>query len=245
MSNGGEDGNGGGDESPSFMRLISDRELGSLTSSQKGFIIYIRTLDPSLNGQQLKAIVADLFPPASLFAKEICDLPSVWVKLRSFLNARGASLQQQSSRRVIMTLAKELYDDISERDAAVQMAQLIFEGGRRVRSDLQSAASISSPTTESQGNASNSEYNSGSRLVHGIAMWLTDADKKFSGDLGECWMDYVDEYSQVAKDHGLNPQQKLQYLHILFSKDAKRLHLAQVETYAQPFQQAVEMIDQE
>lgn len=37
-------------------------------------------------------------------------------------------------------------------------------------------------------------------------MRLKDSDKKFSGAFGECWMDFIDEYKQVAIDYDLNKE---------------------------------------
>lgn len=204
--------NVGGSDAPKFMRNVSDQELVSLTSAQNEFVVSMRSLDPDLGGSQLKEMVAELFPPASLFAKEICDLPSVWVELPSYLNAKGAGLQPYSSRRVIMTLDHGIYDDADNRDAATQMARLIVSSGRKVRTDLQETAPMIIEITES-GSESGKK---GGRLAHDIAMRLKDADKKFSGDLGECWMDFVDEYSQVALDYGLNAQHKLQNTSITY-----------------------------
>lgn len=76
-------------------------------------------------------------------------------------------------------------------------------------------------------------------------MRLKDSDQKFSRDLGECWMNFVDDYSQVSRDYGLSPQQKLQYLLNLLINEAKRFYLAEVEKYAKTFQLAAEMIYRE
>lgn len=51
-------------------------------------------------------------------------------------------------------------------------------------------------------------------------MRLKDADKKFSGDIEEFWMDYVDDYLHISTYYALSPQHKLQYLHNLLSKDS-------------------------
>lgn len=83
------------------------------------------------------------------------------------------------------------------------------------------------------------------RKAHDVGMRLKDSDKKFSGELGESWMEYVDEYQQISIDYQLSTQQKLQYLHNLLSKDAKRFYLERVSTYAQTFQQAVELVNEE
>lgn len=158
-------------------------------------------------------MISELFIPASLFTKEICDLSPVWVEIRNFINSRGANLQNHSSRRVILTLAHGIYDDAEDLDAALQTAQLIFAAGRKVRSDLKNQETILIETTDS-GNGGSSNMSNGSRLARDIAMRLKDSDKKFPGDFGEYWMDFVGDYSQVARDYGLSPQQKLQYLKI-------------------------------
>lgn len=108
------------------------------------------------------------------------------------------------------------------------MAQLIFAAGRMVRSYEIDLTPIIVETTDS----TNNESNHGSRLAHYIAMMLKDAEMKFSGDFGEYYMDYVDDYSQVASDYSLNLQRKLQYFHKLLSNDAKRFYVANLEAYS-------------
>lgn len=53
-------------------------------------------------------------------------------------------------------------------------------------------------------------------------MRLKQRENKFSGDLGEAWMEFVDEYLQISRDYSLTPVQKLQYLHNLLRGDAKK-----------------------
>lgn len=55
-------------------------------------------------------------------------------------------------------------------------------------------------------------------------MRLKDADKEFSGDIGECWSEFVDQYTQFSNDYHLTPQQRLLYLHIIRGKDAQRFY---------------------
>lgn len=44
------------------------------------------------------------------------------------------------------------------------------------------------------------------KTAHNVDMRLKDFEKKFSGDLGECWQDWVDEYNQVAKGYKLDEE---------------------------------------
>lgn len=228
---------------PTFMRHITDGALAALSPTQTGFIISMRTIDPSLSGENLRNHVAEMFPPAHLFCKEIADMASVWMELRAFLDARGAPLQQHSSRRVILTLAHGLYQESEDRNAAIDIANDIVSAGRRRRQDIsQGTTSQRQSSEQSQAQQANS---SEERVAHNVAMRLRDNDKKFSGDIGECWMEFVDEYQQIARDYKLTATQKLQYLHNILSKDASRFYLDRVAHYATTFQQAVEMIDQE
>ena len=102
-----------------------------------GFISSIRflerTTDPT--GVQLKRTRADMFPRASLFCEEICDLPAVFIDPRNFWDERGANLQQHSSHRVVMTLAHGLYEEAEDTQAAIEMAPEIVAAGRRPRSN--------------------------------------------------------------------------------------------------------------
>lgn len=76
-------------------------------------------------------------------------------------------------------------------------------------------------------------------------MRLKHEDKKFSGDLEELRMDYVYEYLQISRDYGLTNEQKKQFLYNFLSNDAKKYYLGRVNPYAQTFQQAVDMINQQ
>ena len=81
------------------------------------------------------------------------------------------------------------------------------------------------------------------RTAHNTAMRLKEVYAKFSGSLGESWLEYVAEYEQVARDYRLGPRQKLQYLHNLIRGDAKLFYLYRVDGYATGFQQAVSMVE--
>ena len=83
------------------------------------------------------------------------------------------------------------------------------------------------------------------KIAHNVAMRLREKDRKFSGDLGEPWMEYVDDYLQRSRDYFLTPSQKLQYLHNLLRGDAKKFYLDKMDGYATSFQQGIEMLERE
>lgn len=59
-------------------------------------------------------------------------------------------------------------------------------------------------------------------------MKLKESSSKFSGDLGECWAEYVYNYEGLSRDYFLTPCEKLQYLHNLLQRDALRFYLSTV-----------------
>lgn len=231
------------DNQHSFMRSISDGELSALTPTQRGFVVSMRNVDPAITGDALKEYIAEMFPPAHLFGKEIADMPCVWMELRSYLDGHGARLAQHSSRRIMLTLANGLYHEAEDRTAAMEMANEIIASGRRNRQG--SHAPQNEQSTSTQQATRQGDSWSDDRVAHNVAMRLKDSDKKFTGNLGECWMEFVDEYQQIARDYKLSQTQKYQYLHNILAKDAQRFYLDRVENYATNFQQAVDMINQE
>ena len=231
-----------------FMKCITNDALSAPTSAQKGCISSIRFLEttPELTGIQLKRTIADMFPPASLFQQEICDLPAVHIELRNFLDSRGGNLEQHSSHRGVVTLAHGLYEEPEDTQAAIDMAREIVAAGCRSRSNApgSSRRGLSQPISQST-NVTSPNHTSSEKVAHNVAVRLKDKEKKFSGDLGESWMEYVNDYLQLCRDYSLSPTQKLHYLHNLLRGDAKRYYLDKVDGYATSFQQATQMLESE
>lgn len=233
-----------GNNSPPATNFMPLADPAMLSVEQMGFISSVRMLEAevresTLSGEQVKAAVADLFPPAVLFGTDIATLPYAHRELRKWLDGHGANLQQHSSHRVIMTLATSLYVDPEDRVAANQLASDLVAAGRRVGASAV-ASQPSSPAR--RGDASST---AGDRTAHNIAMRFRDASSKFSGNLGEAWMEYVAEYQQVARDYDLSQEQRFQYMHNILSGDAKRFYLDKVQSYATSFSQAVDMVSTE
>lgn len=73
------------------------------------------------------------------------------------------------------------------------------------------------------------------RVAHNVAMRLNYNQNKNNGDLKECWLQYVDEYEQIAVDYNLTPPQKLQYMLNILTKDAQRFYIDRLKAYAENF----------
>lgn len=123
------------------------------------------------------------------------------------------------------------------------MANLIISSGRCVRRDLRGSEGTNSSATGSVPNENTRETLSEERVSQNVGMRLRDADKKFSGHLGECWMEYIDNYFQVAHYYKHNAAQRIEYLHNILSNDSQRFYLDRFQTYAINFQQTVDMIN--
>eukprot|EP00171_Calliarthron_tuberculosum_P002786 IDg2786t1 len=203
--------------------FMVDVDLSEVTEELAGLINSVRVLDrqiteSAMTGPQVVADFAELYPPAALFSPEILSTPIIYKTLRDWLISKGANLPPHSSRRVMMQLAVNLYSDDEEKLASVAIVKEIMNAGRRVAVD---------------------------KLAYYIGMRFRERDSKFSGDLGESWIEYVAEYQQVARDYALSPMQKKQYLHNLLRGDAKRYYLDRVDNQVNNFTEAVRMIDNE
>lgn len=110
------------------------------------------------------------------------------MELKSFQGARGVMLQPHSSWRVILTLAYGLYLEVDDKTAAVEMANAIIAASHRTRQVISSEGF----NTPQQHHHFNIEGISEEQIAHNVAMRLQNAGKKFSGDLGECGMKFVD-----------------------------------------------------
>lgn len=233
------------EETKTFLQSV---DMETLTDEQAGFVNSLRLMEDELSqlaftGAQVKDAIAEMFPPATLFSPALRSMPFVYRDLRNWLDERGANMQQHSSRRIMMTIATQLYTESEDREAAIELVKNIIAAGRRTTTTT--GSSSSTPPPVSQGYAEDSNMSGMDRTAHNIALRFKESSSKFSGNLGESWMEFVAEYQQVARDYRLSPRQKLQYLHNLLRADAKRFYLDRVDGYATGFQQAVDLVESE
>lgn len=83
------------------------------------------------------------------------------------------------------------------------------------------------------------------KISHYISMRFRDEEKKFSGALGECWGEYISEYSYASKDYSLSETQKQQYLHHLLRGNAKRFFSHRVEGVAKSYAESCVLMEKE
>lgn len=81
------------------------------------------------------------------------------------------------------------------------MENLLIASSRRVRQELRHFDNHPPLPASQIGN--NCNVPPVDRKADDVSKRLKDVDIKFSVELGECWMDFVDEYRQVAAHYGL------------------------------------------
>ena len=141
MSNVG-DGNGSGTATgdvsatpptPCFWSSIPQNSIDRMNSVQQGFVMSMWVLETEerMAGTVLLRAVADTFPPALLVNENMRAIPALYSELRNVSDTRGCNLTQHSSRRIMMTLATNLYEDNDDKAAAVDIMRSIIASGRR------------------------------------------------------------------------------------------------------------------
>jgi len=228
--------------------FMSSVDLTLLTMVQRGFVLSIRGLEVDaervpLTGEQVKESVAQEFPPAVLFGADLTALPLAHRELRRWLDSHGAALGTHPSHRIAPLLAASLYSDPEDTVAAKEIVRAQLAAGRRTNA-LGTADPASEEPVRGSGRGTGGT-SSQDRLAHNVGMRFRDPSAKFSGGIGESWMEYVGDYQQVARDYNLTATQKLQFLHNIVVGAAKRYYINHVQAFATTFAQAVEMVGNE
>ena len=142
-----------------------------------------------LTCDQVKESVAQEFPPAVLFGAELTALPLAHRELRRWLDSHGAALGTHPSHRIAPLLAASLYSDAEDTVAAKEILRAQQAAGSRTN-----ALSTADPASEEPVRGSGSGTggtSSQDRLAHNVGMRFRDPSAKFSGGIGESWMEYV------------------------------------------------------
>lgn len=222
-----------------FMENVTTEDLSLMSPRARGLIMTIRSLE-NLTGPNLLAELHDILTPEMVFHADIAPWPNIWSEMRKFLAQRQVNLIVHERRRAVYTLANSIFPDENETRIALEMAHNLLSTGQNRETRAPS---------DQQTHHHNADMTYGSymkeKAAHNVAMRLKDYEQKFSGDLGQCWQDFVDNYEQISEDYNLNEEQKLQYLHNLMSKDAHRFYLEKVKPNAKTYVDAVIMIDKE
>lgn len=172
-----------------------------------------------------------------LFHNEITQIPGIWCAFCSWLAFQGVIFKQHKTRCIIATLANIIYEEADDRSAVDEMAQLIIAN----RSQRCVQHSSSSTTT---GNSQRFTI-SIDKVAHNISMRFKNAENKFSREIVERWVEFVEEYRRVTNAYGLNEEQKINDVHNIIRKESRRFYIGRVKGYASNFYHAVNLIETE
>lgn len=194
------------------MPIISGEVSTSLLPRNAGFVPFVRSIEYSYVRNLLWKHIAQVFSSVYLFGSELGKFPSNWTELRNFLNSRGAFLLQYLSRRVVLTIPHYLFIDAEDRTAAVELADRIIALGRRLLTAT-FKDTFTATTENISTNNSSTKHIFEQNTSHNVAATHKSSNQKFSGDLAECWHEYIDHKNQIDKDYKIFFSQKFQCLH--------------------------------
>lgn len=135
--------------------------------------------------------------------------------------------------------------------------KLLYESMQRDREELLKALNIREPTVSKLESSHNQDtestiptqfFNDSShenqsldrkrRPYHDISNRFKDSDTKYGGDEEEDLSEFLEAYSTVTKDYELTVEEKLQYMHNLFKKEALRYYNSSVKGKVTTFTEA-------
>lgn len=116
--------------------------------------------------------MAELVPPAVLFGPDLQKYRIFYSEMRDFLNRNGCNLTQHPSRKIINTLAHELYEEADERAAAIELAKIIIAQGKNPITP----AVIPDKPPDQPNEKPSQNYEGKDKLAHNVTMRFKDTE---------------------------------------------------------------------
>lgn len=112
--------------------FLPDLATEHLTEMQLGLVLAIRALaagtgDDLLDGEELRLVVADLYPPGVILSPEMLRVPLLHQGLLNFLRDRAVTLGGDSGMRSVKRLAATLYPAGPDKNFAVSVLNNLEE----------------------------------------------------------------------------------------------------------------------
>lgn len=133
----------------------------------------------------------ELIPPTTLSFENLQSYPGFCMELHDFLNANGANLFEQLSRKIVIQLSYILCVDAYKRAVASELAKEFLSWGIR-RNPKPDTSNRNKNKIE---NIPHKFTESPKNIAHNVDMRLKDSESKFSGKLENFWAGYVDSYN--------------------------------------------------
>ena len=208
------------------------------TDDQKVFVDAIKAYqdDTTATGDALNTMIKQDFPPFKLFKSTLVSHAILMRKFAEFLTSRHIQIAEHESNYLPNSLAITLFEGRQKDNALEIIANYIAR-------DSEQLPSQSSPQSASSTPVADTLYHE--KIAHNMAIRFKEESKKFSGTLGECWNEYLNEYLFAANDYNLTASQKLSYLHHLLRDNAKRFYSRHVQGICASFAEAVAIMEKE
>lgn len=220
--------------------FLQDEDLSELSQVQQGFIRVIRGIEREIGdtttGNNVREMVAEAYPPESLFDPELAAYPKIYLKLRSWLEKHGAGLGQHPSRRVYNLLAERLYSLEADVDQAKLLVRELFSRNRGQRGG---------GPPNGGGQRGSVGQMSADRIGQSIGMRYSKDSMKFTGAEDQAFHEYVGFYLKVARDFSLTNEQKLMFMYNIFAGEAMRFFDSHVDGHVETFSEAVLMMNKQ
>jgi hypothetical protein len=208
----------------SLLDIFSELPRSAFKTS---FVLYIN--NHGLFGNELtRAIIEDFSHVEKLYGDPAFNTTTLRM-LRDLLLAKGVSVDKRQGCKLSHTVAKAIY------------------GIEHVSSDIEdlltkSASIVSVNNSGTSGNSQSMEHLN-TRSANHISQRFKD--KKYDGSIESNISEYLAEYTSASRDFELSLDQKLRFFHIIFTGQAKRFYYSQVESVAQTFEHAKELMERE
>ena len=205
---------------------------------QKSFVDYVRGLqaDETLTGEDLVAWIRKDYPPLLMFQPTLVCNSALILKFAQFLQSRQVTIAVHQSNVLLNRLAATFFEgDLYEIaiGAISDYQQKAFSPGPASQTQV-AAAPIQAPHEMSF-----------DKLSYYISQRFRSDETRFSGALGECWIEYLSEYQYAARELRLTPTQKADLMHHLFRGNAKRFYIRNIEGKNLSYNEVIQIIERE
>eukprot|EP00168_Porphyra_purpurea_P019439 TRINITY_DN7756_c0_g2_i1.p1 TRINITY_DN7756_c0_g2~~TRINITY_DN7756_c0_g2_i1.p1 ORF type:complete len:250 (+),score=58.51 TRINITY_DN7756_c0_g2_i1:173-922(+) len=221
---------------PLRRQFLHGMDLTSLPTKQRGFAQSMRQMERDLGGRAnvtpdlVRTMVAEEFPPETLFSTEIAALPAGYRALRDWLTERGVNMGG-NRRRIPYQLAEKLYDDDEDRESARELVKGLLSAERR-RGAPGGAAAPNPNEPVVRVEEVERGQSSHARKAHNVAMRYRDESKKYTGAEDQALHEHIAGYQDVCTDYELTHEEQLTFLHHMFGGEAKRYYDQHVNGFA-------------
>jgi hypothetical protein len=205
-----------------------------------------------LEVEDLREALAENLPAEILFSWENMGASgAVGCRiLRDLLVHRGVQYIQAPNRRIHGSLIDTIYPDPEERLSIVQ----IFDAQTLIAEQHQSSTNTvmqghhttdASPGVLPDTSVGYKNTTDATRAAHNLGLRFKQVEDKYSGEMSECLSEKLSHYVTAADDYELTNEQRLRFLHNIFTGESLRFYDLNVKGKYTTFSTAVAAMEAE